>query len=285
MIPKKMMLTTRKCLQLAVAMVAGGMLSATAVNANPIGVPVAEPGPFQCTTPNFTITAVVGDNGEFPQAVNCVSNNNTGKTCSLYAYDISSPTKNVDHAVLVIPASLNLDSTNPTSPPTGINPPGAGASLGSDNFLSNALHEYTLTYNAADSKNAHVEYLTVGTSSPRISTVLIKSGARTIESCLIAGAGVLGNPFKPVSVEQTVLAAGGKCKVKKIFNVLGNMISLQLTPDSDPICVVANPDYILVQGETVRDNVEMTIGDNTTTCYGPPVPSKPWCVCTKSPCP
>jgi len=283
MITKKMMLTTRKCLQLAVTMVAGGMLSATAVNANPTGVPVAEPGPLQCTTPNFTITAVAGDNGEFPQTVGCVSN--TGKTCSLYAYNISSATKNVDHAVLVIPASLNLDSTNPTSPPTGINPPGAGASTGGDNFLLNAKHEYTLVFNAADSKNAHVEYLTVGTSSPHISTVLIKSGARTVESCLIAGAGVLGNPFKPVSVEQTVFAAGGKCKVKKIFNAAGDMTALALADDSDPMCVIGNPDAVFVEGEQLQYNPEITFGNNTTTCYGPPVPSKPYCVCTKSPCP
>jgi hypothetical protein len=32
-------------------------------------------------------------------------------------------------------------------------------------------------------------------------------------------------------------------------------------------------------------NEWITFGEGTTTCYGPPIPSPPMCVCTAAPCP
>jgi hypothetical protein len=38
--------------------------------------------------------------------------------------------------------------------------------------------------------------------------------------------------------------------------------------------------------EPLRVNSEyITFGDGTTTCYGPPIPNPPRCVCTAQPCP
>jgi hypothetical protein len=38
--------------------------------------------------------------------------------------------------------------------------------------------------------------------------------------------------------------------------------------------------------ERLRENSEyITFGGGTTTCYGPPSPSPPRCVCTATPCP
>jgi hypothetical protein len=38
--------------------------------------------------------------------------------------------------------------------------------------------------------------------------------------------------------------------------------------------------------ERLRENSEYIVfGEGTTTCYGPPIPSPPVCVCTRMPCP
>ena len=50
-----------------------------------------------------------------------------------------------------------------------------------------------------------------------------------------------------------------------------------------------NPLFVIGQGnnrELVKEvGSYITFGEGTTTCYGPPIPSPPMCVCTRAPCP
>ena len=109
----------------------------------------------------------------------------------------------------------------------------------------------------------------------------------------IAGPGDIGDPFQPLSITENVLAAGGKCKVQLNYDSQGKLISLSNPVSTNPSdtsiqCQVANPNSVLVNNELLQNNTGrsgITFGNGTTTCYGPPVPSKPWCVCTKAPCP
>ena len=109
----------------------------------------------------------------------------------------------------------------------------------------------------------------------------------------IAGPGNIGDPFQPLSITENVLAAGGKCSVQLNYDGNGKLISLSNPVSTNPSdtsiqCQVANPNSVLVNDETLRNNTGrsgITFGNGTTTCYGPPVPSKPWCVCTQAPCP
>jgi len=281
---------TRKFFLLTAAMVASGTLfAATELRANPTGVPVAQPGPLSCSTSNFKVDAVRGPNGEFPQVVPCTSPSNTDKQCAEYAYNISSLSKNIDHTVVAVSADQDLDGTSPTA---YVSSPGAGDNA--TGFLKNARHEYTVRFNSSKTKSVQARVRVVGPSSPRISSVLVRGGSGyggsgydddkgNGESCLIAGPGVAGDPFQPVSVTQTVLAAGGKCEVDLIYDTAGKLIDIDVLPP----CEKFTGD-VLIEGKKLQNNTNpsgITFGDGTTTCYGPPVPSPARCVCTKKPCP
>jgi hypothetical protein len=109
----------------------------------------------------------------------------------------------------------------------------------------------------------------------------------------IAGPGNVGDPFQPLSITENVVAAGGKCSVQLNYNSKGQLISLSNPVSTNPSdtsiqCQVANPNSVLVNGAPLRNNTGrsgITFGNGTSTCYGPPVPSTPWCVCTTAPCP
>lgn len=54
-------------------------------------------------------------------------------------------------------------------------------------------------------------------------------------------------------------------------------------PDSNVALFIVGPQN---RREPVREiNEYVTFGNGTTTCYGPPVPNPPRCVCTELPCP
>ncbi len=291
----------RKSLPIAVTMVTCSVLcTAVAVQANPTGVPVVQPVPTTCTTPTFTISARLGPNNEFPQAVPCNSPNNAGKQCAKYAYDISSA-KNIARTVVAVSADQDLDSTNPASPPTGVYPPGAGDPA--TKFLANATHEYAVAFTANASKSTRVEVIIVGPTTARLSTILVKGtghsshsssskdekggssegGGSKAESCLIAGPGVPGDPFQPMSVTKTEVVAGGKCVARLIYDGNGKLVDVT----TDPPCVTYSGP-VSVNGQPLQNNSGangITFGNGTTTCYGPPVPSPARCICTRAPCP
>jgi hypothetical protein len=256
-----------------------GFLLVSASAAAQVVVPFTDSAPLVCETANFTVVADVV-NGAFPGTAPCTLS--TG-TCSDYGYTITSRTgANIDHTLIAVSADQEVDHTEPNS--TISLPPGSGDST--TGFLKYAMHEYPIRFNSnGTTYNANV-YIK-GRSSPRLSTVLIKSG-KVYESCLIAGPGVAGDPFQPVTQFESVVVAGGKCPVTKIFDANGNLASIELDPNAPSNCYVGNPTEVKINGETLRNNTSkdgITFGDNTTTCYGPPTPKTPYCVCTKLPCP
>ena len=238
----------RKSLQLALVVVTSGLsLMAVEVQANPAGVPAPQPVPTSCTTTNFTIAASLGPNNEFPQVVPCNSATNAGKQCAKYAYTISSSSKNVARTIVAISADQDLDSTIPTAPPTGVLPPGTGDPA--TKFLANAAHEYAVAFTANPSKSSRIEVTVVGPSVARLSTVAVKGAGnkpnsynnknekdepdndgQKIESCLIAGPGVPGDPFQPMSVTKTEVVAGGKCVARLIYDANGKLTDVRTDP-------------------------------------------------------
>lgn len=282
---------TRRYLRLCAVVVAvGAVFAATQGSAhNPTGVPITEPGPFVCTTTNFQIQAILGLSGEFPMDGGpcTLTPKHSGQNCVDYGYIISarSPTgPNVDHTVFAISADQDLDHTSPTS---FVSVPGAGDNT--TGFLKYADHEYAVRFNSSNTKSIEAHIFIVGPSSPRITSILVRSGTKNTESCLIAGPGVTvdPDPFQPLSVTETVLAAGGKCLVDLIYDAHGNLA--EITPITSG-CEVTIGDPT-VNGEPLRNNTNrhgITFGNNTTTCYGPPVPSPARCVTcrcpTKCPC-
>ena len=264
--------------------IAFALLSGNAM-ANPTGVPVP-PAPLSCSTTNYTVTAVTGANGEFPVSVPCMLADGTQGTCSQYEYNVTSPTGlGADHAYFAASAEMDfVDST----PSATVGQLGAGDSK--TNFLKYAMHEYPLRMNEnASTFDAVLRF--AGLSSPRISTVLITAG-KIYEQCLIAGPGVSADHWAPRTTEENVVAAGGKCPIVKHFDGNGNLVSITNAPGST--CVVGQPangqlilgvgaDAFPLRNNSGRDGI--TIGNGTTTCYGPPTPKTPYCVCTALPCP
>ena len=79
--------------------------------------------------------------------------------------------------------------------------------------------------------------------------------------------------------------AGGKCAYKPKCDASGNLVDV----DTDPPCVRAPLTALQCNGAPVQLNESsinwITFGTGTSTCYGPPIPNPPICICTKSPCP
>lgn len=263
----------------ATTVVMGALLVIGEVTANPGGVPVPESPPLVCNTSNFRVEAQTGPNGEFPKASLC-----NGNPCSEYGYTITSAL-NISHTIFAAAATQNLVATDPAS---FVAAAGAGDSL--TGFLAAAVHEYSIRFNA-NGTVYNAKIFTEGVSSPRIGTALVRSGNKIVESCLIASPGIAGNVFQPVFTSQTILAAGGKCLVNLVFDASGNVINVTLAQGSHPSCQVGSPasgQQLLVNGNPLQNNAGphgITFGTNTTTCWGPPIPSVPKCVCTAAPCP
>ncbi len=250
-------------------------------------VPFSNPGPLRCTTANFTIEAITGANGEFPIAVSCTGGPGTG--CSDYGYRLNSPTATkADHLLFAVSADQLVYATAPNA---SVAPPGSGDSTTS--FLINARHEYPVRFNS-NSTVYEGHMFIQGLSSPRISAAFVKAG-RKDESCLIAGPGIAGDPFQPLSQTETAVVAGGKCEITKHYDGNGRLVNITL-PTNSP-CYVGQPssgqlivgtDPVTLQPIPLRNNNSrdgITFGNGTTTCYGPPTPKTPWCVCTAAPCP
>ena len=119
---------------------------------------------------------------------------------------------------------------------------------------------------------------------------VVALGTLFTESCMSAGPGVSrqepgvsrqdvsgGDPFQPLSVKETHLAAGGKCLVELIYDARGNLADVKpITPGC--VVTIGNP---TVNGQPLRNNTGrygITFGDGSGTCYGPPVPDPARCV-------
>jgi hypothetical protein len=256
--------------------------AAGGVRANPpVDVSVSEAAPLFCTTTNFRVDALA-PGGTFPTLTKCADD----QPCSDYGYIITSRGPNFDHAVFAVSASQTVFSTTPQG--AFVSAPGVGDSP--TGFLAFAKHEYAVRFSSLNSRNGEAHIVIVGASAPRLSTVLVRSGAKQTESCLIAGPGTTStDQFQPVFQTQTTLVAGGKCVAKLTFDANGNVTDVTAEP-TDPPCQVGQPEggVLRINGEPIRNNAGphgITFGNGTTTCYGPPVPRIPRGICTKSPCP
>lgn len=270
----------RNILKSSVAAAVGGVL-AWAGSASGQTVPVAETPPTSCTTPTFSVSVQVNQGVANPAQCGA-------QACDEYVYTVTSASYSIDHTVVAVSASQKVLSTLPGST---IAPLGVGDSA--TGFLKYADHEYPVRFNCSAGKSEVAKmYLPAG-SKPRIGTVLVRSGTKKTESCLIATPGVAPtNPqFQPVYVTQKLLVAGGKCIADLIYDQTGQLVDVQLAAENtNPDCRAGQPSdgVVLVNGEPLQNNVSplgITFGTNTTTCYGPPVPSIPRCICTKAPCP
>lgn len=261
--------------------IACGLLLVSGSVVAQVVVPFADPAPLVCTTANFSVEAITGMNGEYPITGPCNTLVPSEGLCSNYGYTITSLAgKNIDHTLFAVSADQLVYATYPSA--TVTLPPGVGDST--TGFLAYAQHEYPVRFNSnGTTYNSNI--FIKGSSSPRISTALIKSG-KAYESCLIAGPGVAGDPFQPKTQTEATVVAGGKCEITKIFDASGKLVDITLASGSD--CHIGRPTEVSVNGEKLQNNTSrdgITFGSNTTTCYGPPTPKTPLCVCTATPCP
>jgi len=231
-----------------------------------------------------------------------------GKPCLDFSYTvtplIAGAVPNIDHV------AFSVSATQVVLGPPDVQPTGTvfGISAGDPvtGFLALAQHEYAIRFNGANAVNPHI--LIAGTSAPvGLSTVVIRAGSpqsnpgkpadqgKALESCAIAGPGAppAGNVFQPILQAQTAVVAGGKCIAHFIYDPNGVLVDItteSIAPTAID-CFVGSPSDaspLLINGEPLRNNTSpngITFGNGTTTCYGPPTPSVPRCICTKKPCP
>ena len=91
------------------------------------------------------------------------------------------------------------------------------------------------------------------------------------------------SPFQTIPLTRTALVAGGKCIAKLTYK---NGKLSEVDTDTQGCFVGEAKSPLMVNGQPLQDNSDsITFGNGTTTCYGPPIPSPPRCVCTRMPCP
>ncbi len=237
---------------------------------SPAGVPVGT-APLECTTPSgsWKVSAMPGPGGEFPVLVDC-GENHAGKSCARYRYDIDDLGGGTpDHVLFAVSADQDLDSAGPSA---FVTPPGTSSGDSKTGFLAYARHEYPIRVNPTP--NVPADLVIVAPSSPRISTVLVTKG-KTRESCLIAGPGVPGLPFRPCPVSRDEIAAGGQCLVRLFYDSSCQVSEIQSLTEGCEV-TVGNP---IVNGQPLQDNpTSITFGTGTVTCYGPPSPNPARCI-------
>ena len=109
------------------------------------------------------------------------------------------------------------------------------------------------------------------TSSSCSQTISVSSGGGAV------------SPFQTIQLTRTALVAGGKCIAKLTYK---NGQLSEVDTDTQGCFVGEATSPLLINGQPLQDNPDsITFGSGTTTCYGPPIPSPPRCVCTRTPCP
>jgi hypothetical protein len=206
-------------------------------------------------------------------------------------------TMNVDRAAFSVSATQDLNPQTVTPGPlagtVSVFPPGRGAEGYEETrgFLGDALHEYVVRFNNSYLSTVEAHIFITGQSTARIGTVLVRAAQKSSQRCLIATPGIApSNVFQPVYTTQNALVAGGKCSVTKFFqnNLLVNVVVDYTATNVANGCIRGTPEKVFVGTEELRNNIGehgISFGPGTSTCYGPPVPRKPICVCTRSPCP
>lgn len=95
--------------------------------------------------------------------------------------------------------------------------------------------------------------------------------------------------FKVIPATRSEWVAGGQCLADLEFNRAGELVKVSTRTAG---CYSGSPATALYLTPNKKDFYELknnensvTFGDGTTTCYGPPIPNPPMCVCTRTPCP
>jgi hypothetical protein len=234
--------------------------------------------PLTCTTENASVVAISDpDTGAFPVFYKDCSELNMmypAEPCSDFGYQVTQSRTNNAQSVFQVSAELELVDTDPNA---FIGAIGEGDST--TNFLEYVQTDFSIRFNQ-DSTVEEAHIIVFGSIAPIPSTVVTKQG-QSVDSCLIAGPGVEGDPFQPVAVEQLAIVAGGGCEVKQIFDSFGNLVDIEVITET---CEKSTyPDGLFVNGKKVQNNKNFTVGDNTCTCYGPPFPRTPICISDKVP--
>ena len=263
---------------LLAAVLAAGVTLLTGVD---VGAAEPQPGPRSCDTTTFHVDALPLGGTEFP-TTDCV--NNPGQQCVDYGYRVRTKPTNarINKAIFAVSVDQDVDSTSstpasaPSAPPV-VSAPGAGEST--TQFLLRSRHEYTVRFltptTNVTSFDAHM--LIVAPSTPRTTTILMRSLSGALESCLIAGPGVQVqvDPFKPQLVQQDTTCAGGACMCHLNFDAAGNLVSVTADPlVQGATCVATLLDQQLFidlgdgQGpQQVQHFEQITSGTGTCTTY------------------
>lgn len=90
---------------------------------------------------------------------------------------------------------------------------------------------------------------------------------------------------KPWPIFKQEKVANGQCTAIVTYNNKGD-----ITDVTSPDCNVGQQKLFITADkvnfyELIGSSESLTFGSGTTTCYGPPIPSPPKCVCTALPCP
>jgi hypothetical protein len=206
----------------------------------------------------------------------------------------------VKNVVLVVPRPVTPQNILSATPLPFCVPSDNNTKINTGNCGGFPINNLPLT--PTSSTTLTTQIVTSANVTQGLVTMNVVTGASSSTVCVnnddpdpkgIPGPGDIGDPFQPLTKTESVVAAGGKCSVQLNYDSSGKLISLSNPVSTNPSdtsiqCQVANPNSVLVNNELLRNNTGrsgITFGNGTTTCYGPPVPSTPWCVCTKAPCP
>ena len=242
-----------------------------------------QPGPRSCDTATFHIETVPSV-GDFP-TTDCADANNPGRQCVDYGYLVKTrPTgARINKSIFAVSVDQDVHSTYSTPgsvPPAVVSAPGAGEST--TQFLQRSRHEYTVRFTAptptVTSFEAHMRI--VAPSTPRTTTVLMRSLSGALESCLIAGPGVQGvqievDPFKPQLVQQDVVCAAGGCMCHLNFDAAGNIVSVtadSLAPRATCAVTLSDQQFFIDLGDgqpaqPIQHFEQITSGTGTCTTY------------------
>ncbi len=224
---------------------------------------------------------------QFPVLVDpssCGLETNPRLRCFQYQYTIHyPPSLPLYYSLFSVSATQLVPLTSPVA--SLIQP----AYTGDDDFLDDALHEYVLKFSGSTSTNVSL-FVRTGpgeSSNARVGTVMVKAGYKR-EGCLIATPGVTsGNAFQPIQH----VPAGHGCRRQVLCNLVVRCQWQRFRRNRcDPDTAVCRPlqrsriptwtDCERRAASEQQRSLWHHDWHGTKTCYGPPRPSIPKCVCS-----
>ncbi|MGH8512190.1 MAG: hypothetical protein ACREU8_12645 [Gammaproteobacteria bacterium] len=264
------MLTRKSLLLAAAVVVSGARFAATEVKAQPT----------DCTAGVYSVHF----NGKFPDST-------AGTLRWQYAVTSSGPNlQKINDGVMVIPHPVTPNHIQFPAPQNFCEEADSNTKINRGVCTAFAVHLPPVK----QGNTVLFDIVTADTVTEGAVTINVVSGSASSNVCVafvnneptgIVGPGATGDPFQPVFRTQDVTVAGGQCIAHLFFDASGKLVDVT----TDPPCFEGSADGGLFIGpDEVHNNTGphgISFGGNTSTCYGPPSPSPPRCVCTKAPCP